>query len=203
MGTDTEKNKIESRKPPRTAIVNDYFQWLCEMVRMDTYEDSYYFLAKVLYEKPFSWFVPNDDNRGMDGLKIRDEFGEETNWFTTLEWSLLNNSCTVFEMLIGLARRIADIMDQPDEEDQTVKWFWVLIENLGLEKYTDADFYNRYGSARVNHKLDILLDRTYKRNGEGGLFPLKLAKKDQRKVEIWYQMSAYLVENYYINGEFR
>ena len=46
------------------------------------------------------------------------------------------------------------------------------------------------------------VERRYKRSGEGGLFPLKNAAKDQRKVEIWYQLSSYLLENYVDNEDF-
>ena len=41
-----------------------------------------------------------------------------------------------------------------------------------------------------------MLAREYSDNGHGGLFPLKNPKKDQRKVEIWYQMTEYINENY-------
>jgi hypothetical protein len=37
--------------------------------------------------------------------------------------------------------------------------------------------------------------RLYTTSGYGGLFPLEEPKEDQRKVEIWYQMMAYLGEN--------
>ena len=33
-------------------------------------------------------------------------------------------------------------------------------------------------------------------NGTGGLFPLKRPRVNQRRVEVWYQMSEYLMENY-------
>jgi hypothetical protein len=48
----------------------------------------------------------------------------------------------------------------------------------------------------VNQILTNLVERTYQKNGKGGLFPLKQPAKDQRRVEIWYQMAAYLNENY-------
>ena len=38
-------------------------------------------------------------------------------------------------------------------------------------------------------------------DGFGGLFPLKHAKKDQRKVEIWYQLQNWLMENYEFWGK--
>jgi hypothetical protein len=34
--------------------------------------------------------------------------------------------------------------------------------------------------------------RTYEPNGVGGFFPLENPNEDQREVELWYQMSAYV-----------
>ena len=48
--------------------------------------------------------------------------------------------------------------------------------------------------------LNKIIDRGYSRRGVGGLFPLKYSKNDQRKVELWYQMHSYLIENYYVDG---
>ena len=183
---------------PSIIIIHDYFQWLCDIIRVNTTDDSYYFLAKVLYEKDYYWFVPNDNNRGMDGLKIREEYFVQSEW--NLPNELLERPCTMLEMLIGLARRASYMMAEPGETDQTERWFWEILENIGLDKYSDSYFYRLHGTARVNRTLDILLERTYKRNGQGGLFPLKHSKKDQRKVEIWYQMCSYLDENYYFDA---
>lgn len=181
----------------------DYFHWLCEVICVDQGEDSYWFLLNTLHNIPFFWFVPNDDNRGMDGLRLRDEYAIENSiGVLHKEHPPLYGPCSVLEMLIGLARRIDEIMAEPGEDDQTPKWFWKMIENLELEKYTDADFTLRLGEERVPFIIDLVLKREYKRNGQGGLFPLKRPKKDQRKVEIWYQMSAYLVENYFLETRF-
>jgi hypothetical protein len=37
--------------------------------------------------------------------------------------------------------------------------------------------------------------RTYDRRGHGGLFPLQRSNRDQRRVEIWYQLSEYLLQD--------
>ena len=37
--------------------------------------------------------------------------------------------------------------------------------------------------------------RMFSRDGSGGLFPLRRFDRDQRSVEIWYQMQAWLMEN--------
>ena len=48
----------------------------------------------------------------------------------------------------------------------------------------------------VKAAVECLLERRYLEDGDGGLFPLKCPRKDQRRVEIWYQMSAWVIENY-------
>jgi hypothetical protein len=78
-----------------------------------------------------------------------------------------------------------------------VDWFWMMLGNAELDGFTDEAFYALRGHILVDKILNRILDRTYKRDGIGGLFPLKHPKKDQRRVELWYQMNAYLVENYY------
>jgi hypothetical protein len=47
---------------------------------------------------------------------------------------------------------------------------------------------------RVNDILYALIWRTYDPDGSGGFFPLLHSKKDQRQIEIWYQMHAYVRE---------
>ena len=77
------------------------------------------------------------------------------------------------------------------------EWFWRLMENIGVEKYTDEVFYDEFAPVIIEQILNRIIDRTYLRTGKGGFFPMKKSKKDQRKVELWYQMNEYLVENYY------
>ena len=112
--------------------------------------------------------------------------------------------CTVLEMLIALAIRCeSDIMHDDACGDRTRLWFWEMIKNLGLIDYTDdAYMYDKSGSfdSEVNHIIDIFLERRYDKHGRGGAFPLRKYRtnyySDQRKVEIWYQLSAWLIENY-------
>ena len=80
------------------------------------------------------------------------------------------------------------------EQDNTAVLFWEMIDNLGLIGYDDASYADVRNRIRVSDILNNLIRRRYHRNGRGGLFPLKRPSCDQRKVEIWYQMNAYLME---------
>ena len=103
--------------------------------------------------------------------------------------------CSVLEMLIALAGRVAF---EDDFEGSSLEWFWRLINNLELGKYSD-DVYEISISEGVDEIANRLNERTYSWTGAGGLFPLNFAQEDQRHVELWYQLSAYLLEADYVN----
>ena len=170
-------------------IKTDYFNWLYDKVD----GQGYMHLLDELYGTTFKWFVPNDDNRAFEGLDLRDEFIDAHKYYDPTV--SIADGCTMLEVLIGLARRCESIADS---SNMTMRdWFWKLIDNLGLSECTDSGFLRNWDEYVVDKKLDYLIGRKYDRNGEGGLFPLKHSKNDQRKVELWYQMSEYLVENYF------
>ena len=66
------------------------------------------------------------------------------------------------------------------------------MENLGFESYHDGSGYSRN---YVTKRMRVVMDRLYDMHGNGGLFPLRKPSKDQRKVELWYQMSEYLLQD--------
>lgn len=182
----------------RKKLSSAYFEWLCDQVCIDVVNLSHWFLAKALHRKEFYWTVPNDDNRAFDGIALRDKFLEESYNvnYDIDELELIEGPCTMFEMLIALANRCEYMMAEPQIDD-TVKWFWELLRNVGLDDFSDDSFIDLGGYSAVYSILDRILERSYNSDGTGGLFPLKFPDKDQRKVEIWYQLSAYLIENYY------
>lgn len=155
-----------------------YFEWLCELVDAGNPIDP-----KVLiefYKTPFEDTVPNDQNRAEDGLSLRQEFMLTKMLGTRMDSDWLGLECSVLEMLIALADRAAFQTGWSSSE-----WFEIFMENLGVLN-------NKVNTETALRKLNR---RTYAANGKGGLFPLKHPAQDQRKVELWYQMSAYLLEN--------
>jgi len=177
-------------------LLNEYFHWLCDLIEVNAPDKSYWFLANDLHRREFFWLISNDDNRANDGRNLRDLFADDEKYD---DIEPINGPCTVLEMLIGLAMRMDGIMADLDNTNRTSKWFWEIITNVGLDKFNDDVYFELNGEININTAIDIILERTYRRNGKGGLFPLKFNKKDQRKVEIWYQMSEYLLENYYLD----
>lgn len=176
-------------RPPLDEL---YFTWLYGKVgSVETANPSktYWTLCRKLFTKEFIWFVPNDDNRAEDGRDLRREFIEEERVLDVSEdWMRLG--CSVFEMLIALSRRLNFEADHISARD----WFWILITNLGFEFCNDA---NGFNDERVDEAIDCMVWRTYRPDGYGGLFPLREPHQDQREVEIWYQLSAYILEHGY------
>ena len=92
-------------------------------------------------------------------------------------------------MMVALALRCEEhIMEDTNYGDRTSKWFWGMIDSLGL-----SDMYNdRFNLSYANVIMNRFMNRNYDRNGRGGLFTVKNPEHDMRSTEIWYQMCMYL-----------
>lgn len=173
----------------------EYFAWLVNLV--EGYDNTQ--LLEYLHDIPFRWILPNDENRADDGCALRDRFLYETNY---TDYDLPEKECSVLEMLAALANRINDILIDIEDYDDTPRWFWELLENLQIDEFDDMTLTSTSMYDIVDDSINTFMDRLYDRNGFGGLFPLKNAKDDQRDIELWYQMSAYLEENYSENDDY-
>lgn len=174
------------------TIDDRYFEWLYShvaSVRNRNPERSYWDLTRTLYTTEFVWFVPNDDNRIMDGLALRQEFVDQYGIDDIDRQDWLTMGCSFLEMLIALARRASY-----EAVGASSDWFWAMMKNLELINYTDAIFEVSIFEA-VKEALERINQRTYGADGDGGLFPLRHPREDQRWVEIRYQLAAYLLED--------
>lgn len=187
----------------RMSIRDEYFLWLYNLINYRR-RQSYLKLCRMLHTIPFTWFVPNDDNRGADGLALRDEFVEERGLdesHTEVAY-FLKGDCTFFEVLVGLARRMEFTMyDLNPNKDKTARWFMELIRNLGFDIYDDSTSddsrLKEMDETKIAVTVDTVLSRQYDFFGRGSLFPLKKRPPhDMNRVELWYQMMYYLEENY-------
>lgn len=171
------------------SLDNLYLPWLYQQVGGRSVKETdrsrtHWELLRQLYSTQFIWLIPNDDNRAEDGRLLRFEFVEDKGFYEVdPDWMGLG--CSFLEMLVGLARRLSF-----EAEGSHRVWFWHLIENLGLTDHTDR---RRWSHAEVEDKVNTVIWRTFSYDGHGGLFPLKQATRDQREVEIWYQMNSYLL----------
>ena len=165
-----------------------YLSWLYDCVADSTIANpsrTYWNLLQHLFTKEYVWLIPNDDNRVEDGRDLRNEFIEDLG-LDDVDPDWMHLGCSILEMMIALSRRLSFLA-----EGEPRDWFWHLIKNLDLNIHDQLTFPRN----RVEEVLDRQIWRTYRRNGAGGLFPLKYARRDQRDVEIWTQLNAYLQEN--------
>ena len=164
-----------------------YFRWLYSLVAsvdVPTPSLNYWRLMSALHNTEFVWVVVGDHNRAEDGVDIRMDFLRTSNVDVDPEWFDL--PCSLLEMLIGFSRKVEFETDTPARD-----WFWIFLSNLGIAKFSDSALNTEATTQMV---IDRLIWRTYRSDGQGGLFPLGRSRKDQRKVEIWYQFCDYLVD---------
>lgn len=177
------------------SLSNNYFDWMCSLISDKEHDSSdYYKLLSYLNDIEFTYIIPMDENRAIDGVDFRYRFAYENHFSREfIDRYLSNRPCSVLEMMVSLAFACEEnIMDDPKFGNRTGKWFWGMIDNLGLGKMTDDVF----DVKRVDKVITKFLDRKYQSNGKGGLFTLKHCRYDLREVDIWYQMMWYLVENF-------
>lgn len=169
-----------------------YLQWLSDQVGSlnGNPRSSHVEFLHQLFTKEFFWIVANDDNRVDDAIALRYEFVDNY-WHGRVPHGWFEMGVSFLEVMIGIARRLAWQTDgEPSEQ------FWILTQEIGAHPCTDANY--RRSPTQMRNRVDAIMNRiiwrTYHPNGKGGFFPLDHAHQDQRHVEIWYQMNAYLRE---------
>lgn len=166
-------------------VQEQFFEWMSNKVDGRDYGD----LLRILHQEDFYSILPLDDNRLLDGCELRYRFGDECNIpRVVIDKFFDRNTCSVLEMMLGLAFRIeATIMEDSDYGDRTAMWFWIMVKSLGLYEMKD----NNFDTIRVLTTIDTFLARGYASNGKGGLFTVNDTNKDMRDVDIWYQMCMF------------
>ena len=169
-----------------------YLSWLCSQVanvKTRARVRSHRKLFEQMHETIFVAIVPFDENRVADAHDLRYEFLDQAeDEQGDLEW--MRSPCSMLELFVILSRQLAFEMDDP-----VTLWFWHLIETLDLEQFNDRK-YDDYAQEAIARTLDRVIWRQYKPDGHGGLFPLRNPKLDQRRLELWYQLNAYLLEQF-------
>lgn len=172
-----------------------YFEWLYSQVasvKNQNISRTYDRLFEIFFTKEFIWSHPRDANFAQYGIDLRADFLREMPFSADDDPGFMHEACSVFELLIALAKKLA--FDDIEERDLAY-WFWEMIENLGLKAFNDAKFRSGRDEAYIHGVLDKVLNREYDSKGNGGLFPLRQARKNQRKEDLLYQAEAYLAES--------
>jgi hypothetical protein len=176
----------------KDGVTNDYFNWLCSIVSDDDLPEQMSFnkLLVYLHRTKFKYTIRKDQNRAEDGKSLRWRYICNIDYQGDRDELLrrLGGSCSVLEMMIALAMRCEEVMDEPRIGNRTSQWFWGMIVNLGLGSLTDT----RYDKQYVEETVSRFLKREYEPNGKGGLFTIRDCDQDLRTVEIWFQLCWYL-----------
>lgn len=168
----------------------DYRIWIQDQI-LKFNNRNYSLLMNKLHNIPFAWVMDRDRNRAGDGLSmVRRHFPG----YGRFSVSLRKRHCSVLEMLTAIAMRMDNEWVGTPGKNRSGEFFWELIKNLKLNEFDNYSF-----GMRVNDVEQIVDDWMYRRigyKGEGGIFPLDYASRDQRDIEIWSQMMEYITENY-------
>lgn len=176
----------------KTDVKMAYFNWMVDLVSSNRYagSNSFRHLLAYLHTVEFTYRMSSDSDRAQDGVSLRRRFASYTNYFPySFVMRSLDEPCSVFEMILALAIRCEEeIMNDPKFGDRTGQWFWKMITNMGLGGMTDRLFDEAY----VEQVVTRFLDREYEADGRGGLFHIRGARRDVRRLSIWVQMCFYL-----------
>lgn len=164
-----------------------YFQWLVPQCRDEhgNPNDSYDTLFNLMFDREFEILMAMDANRAVDGCDLRVEFARSHRFSTDIKEEF--GPCTFLEMVIGLSRRLSF-----SAGGGAPGWAWQLLSNLELHKMSDP--LSKYRQRKALTIMDVVISRSYLPDGVGGFFPLAYPDEDQTRLELWYQMHAYIEE---------
>lgn len=182
--------KQQGRRP--LSLSEAYFAWLYDLVfdPSDDPSENYVAVCGFMHRVIFQIMVSHDENRVAEAAGLRNGFRKFAGSLGPGELSeLLTPDASLFEVLIALTARADFIVPLGRKV-----WFRIFLENLKLDKWNDL--YSRtHSTFAVESIIHRFNNRHYNARGVGGIFPLRKADKDQREVELWYQMGQYMTEN--------
>lgn len=166
------------------AIDNElerYFNFLLSMLDLQRFSRKITFkkLLVKLFETQYQSNIPNDINRVHDAIRFRDIMYDGPH---------ITQPVSVLEVMISLAIRCEDIMQDESFGNRTPQWFWLMLNNIGLSGMYDAVYDEEY----VEDVLHTFLTHQYEPTGKGSLFVDLNTTDDFRYLELWSQMCRYL-----------
>jgi len=163
----------------------NYFDWLCMWaIPNGEKREDYRKLMLALYDFDFYWSVSHDENRAEDGIQLREIFENETG-----EYCDKVGECSLLEMFLALAVRCNDnFMYDPDDPKRADRWFWMMIENLDLDIYTDDSF----NYSEVSDICEHFCSRNYSKTGHYCAFYYPENIRKLAGMELFYQLGHYL-----------
>lgn len=165
-----------------------YFKWLIKRLNIPEEDTDIQHLGEIDLKKlgmiPFKYTIHTDYNREFDARKLRTEYyGED------LPDYISEGPVSVLEVLIGLSIRMCE---EVLGDDTSWNLFCLMLLNLGIYLKSRGWCHDE----DIPGIVDKWLNREFNFNGVGSPFPLKRNDEglDQRKIDIWQQLSLYLDE---------
>ena len=179
-------------------VKSEYLDYLMNRVGLEKDgDDGYLDICRLLLSIDFFPVIEMDENRCYECEGLRKDFedwsgGQEIGWDAGL-----GESGTMMELLVVLAEKMRYELSDSQYEASTRKWFRELLGNCGMDIYAkNCDYKRLNGEGNIRAIAEAVIFREIGWDGEGGLFPLYLALRDQRRTELICQMNDYLEENY-------
>ena len=173
-------------------IKKAYFDYMVEKVcDRQHHRVDYIPLLDLLNSIPFTVVMEMDGNRAEDAAYNRKNWLQSEDLYEYL-YEFDDEKVSVLEVLVSIAERLEFQVGNPMDNRRISDQFWEILRNLDIEKYT-AD---NYKPLNIKEKVRNWMLRKYKKDGSGSIFPVKNCEKDMRSLQIWDQMSMYIMENY-------
>lgn len=183
-------------------LKTEYLCYLMNRVQVEAEgARGYLELCKMLQNTAFVPILYMDENRSYECRELHREFAEaydEPEGTADILDGLSSEYGSMMEILVILADKMTYELSESEYEAGVGKWFAEMLENCGLLEYDNETFESDTdgSSDYVNDILATVIFRKYGWDGEGGLFPLRYPKGDQRYEELITQMNDYIEENY-------
>lgn len=133
-----------------------YLPWLIERGCLGDYRA----LASVWDEIEFVWYIPEDEDKAIQALRMRDEYSYELDRPTPREGAV-----SFLEVFVSITDTLTAMVYQ-DREEFTRS----ILMNLGVSDAVDSRFLGAALYARALDSAETVMYRTYQKNGSGGLF---------------------------------
>lgn len=194
---------MKDTKTTKTNNLSElYLVWLINLINADNYKGkSYIKLCSLLNKVPFEPVIKLDENRLSDVQSLLREtyIQSQSDWYRLTNDDIMELPTwpvSFLELIISLAMRMdLDFMREINGIDNTRIYFWVLVRNLGILEFDD-EHWGEDAIISIVNRLNIVQDRKYDFNGNGGLFPLENAEMDQRNVQIWNQLCQFVNQRF-------
>lgn len=133
-----------------------YTRWLIQRGCLENYSE----LASVWDELDFVWYIPEDEDKAIQALRMRDEYCYETETPSPRQ-----APASFLEVFVSITDTLTAMLYQDRE-----KFTKSILLNMGAYSYSDD---GRLPS-EINEEALVIAERvmyrTYGRNGSGGLF---------------------------------